>query len=211
MEDSGVMREGWATAPRPFGPKKMRYGYQAVLEMIVSDPTITQGEIAEALGYTQAWVSLIINSDAFQQELRVRNDQIFNDVIIPLRRKVEAVAHRAVEKVAEALDGDEVGPDYSLNVADKFLHKLGYGPQKGPAMVVAQEGPTQNNFFSVDAETLAAARAALLKQNDGKILSFDTHNSVQSGGCGEQRALDGKGAGLLSYSEEEEGEEGGGA
>jgi len=144
--------------------------------MILANPMLTQGEVAMALGYTESWVSMIINSDAFQQELKERDDQIFEEVVIPLRKKLEGVAHRAVERLGERLEDEDAEGNFILSVADKMLHRLGYAPTKGPTVVMDNSAPMQNNFYSVDTNVLAAARAALLQRggdcarSDGAVL-----------------------------------------
>jgi hypothetical protein len=143
--------------------QRMRVKHHAIAQYLLANPTTTQKEIAAEFGISQAWLSIVINSDCFREYLANADAEFRHEVLIPLREKLVGVASRAVEKVGEAL---EVGsPDYALEVADMALHKLGYAPNKGPEVAVPPGGSLnvqQNNYY-VDKDTLRHARGRMLE------------------------------------------------
>ena len=62
--------EGTATGKDAIA--RVKYTHDAMIDLIVAQPGVKQGEIAKYFGYTQAWVSRIMNSDAFLARLAQR-------------------------------------------------------------------------------------------------------------------------------------------
>ena len=74
-------------------PEKMRPRYMAIMELMVMNPVLTQGEIAEALGYTPSRLSIIMNSPVFQLA--------YNEF---RRRHQDRISDRVIDATLEALD-----------------------------------------------------------------------------------------------------------
>lgn len=132
----------------------------AIADWLIAHPDGTLGQCARELGYTQTWISIIVNSDAFKQFLARRQESYFDERIVPLRDKVVGVAHRAVERLAEHVEvsGD---PNFLLATADKTLHRLGYAPTASQPPAPQGQVNIQNNYYT-DKETLARARERML-------------------------------------------------
>lgn len=142
--------------------QKLRPKHIAIAQLVAANPTIKQGEIAAHFGMTQTWVSIIMNSDAFKEYLATIDQRVVDDVVIPLRQKLVGVAHRAVEKLGQAVDASQ-DPEFLLKAADKTLHRLGYAPTKGPEEAPRQLN-VQNNYYTVSKEALAQAREKMVQQ-----------------------------------------------
>lgn len=127
------------------------------MDYMLANPTATQGEIAAAFRLSQSWLSIIMHSEAFKLRYAEKSQETFDTVVIPLREKLLGVAHRAVEKLGQAVDNSQ-DPDFILDAANKTLQRLNYG--QGPAAPVAPTNQ-QNNFFMVSPQDLAAARASM--------------------------------------------------
>jgi hypothetical protein len=142
--------------------QNVRLRHQAIADWLIANPDRSQGECAQAFGLTQAWLSVIINSDIFKEYIQARLAEVSTPVLYSLREKLLGVAHRAVEKLGSCVDNSQ-DPEYILAAADKALHRLGYAPTRGPAVHVS--GPTnqQTNVYVVDRETLDGARRRYLQ------------------------------------------------
>ena len=121
------------SAPKPWQErhegklKKVSYTHDAMIDLIIQEPMISQGEIAAYFGYSQAWVSQVINSDAFQARLASRKGDLTDPLIVKsIEERVSAAAQRSLDKVLESLD--TASPEYALKVAQTMLGAKGFGP-----------------------------------------------------------------------------------
>jgi hypothetical protein len=125
------------------------------------NPTKSQGEIARDLGYTQSWVSTIVNTDMFQQKYAAARQTYEGTVFISLHEKTTSAAHMALDRLMEKLESENtLGPDFYLDATNKLLQRLtppSSNPTPGP------NGITQNNLIVASAEDLARANQALRK------------------------------------------------
>lgn len=96
--------------PRPAPPKptiqKVRYTHDAVIDEIIANPAISQGELAARFGFTQSWMSIVINSDAFKERLADRKAQLVDPKLVAsIEDRLGAIANRSLDKLMEKLDG----------------------------------------------------------------------------------------------------------
>lgn len=153
---------------------KVGIKHEAVMTYMLMNPLQKLSQVAAHFGVTQAWLSTVIHSDAFQAKLRDRQDEIFVQHVMPIQVKLRAVADLAVTKLGDCVERS-VDPDYILNVSDKVLHRLGFAPksvaaQPSPAQAAGVINNIQQNTYvgNVTKETLARAREA-----QQKMLSSD--------------------------------------
>lgn len=145
---------------------KLNFSHDAIAQWMIQNPHAPLKDCAEYFNYTQPWLSIIIHSDAFQaryQELRGQADAA---IIGDIPAKMRAVASRALDGLAEAVETAVkseqtiVHRGFLLETSDKLLRDLGYGPQKPTVQISA---PVQNNFITVAPDDLARARARMLE------------------------------------------------
>ena len=122
--------------------KKISYTHDAMIDLIVANPTISQGDIALYFGYTAPWVSQVINSDAFRERLAGRRD----DLVDPrLRMSIDDRLKGLVDKSLEVLI-KKLHETENMHVAVKALdvgaRALGYGAK-------ASNGVTVNNYVAL--------------------------------------------------------------
>lgn len=136
--------------------KKMSIKHEAILDYLIVNPQQKLGEVAAHFNVGQAWLSVIINSDAFQEKLKSRSDECFSSTIVPLREQLLGVAQVGVEKLGEAMENASTISDkqFIADTTDSILKNLGYSPKSSAP---AQTGTT-NNVFIVDKDALAGAR-----------------------------------------------------
>jgi hypothetical protein len=148
--------------------KAMRPRHEAILNWIVANPERSMGECAAEFGVSRSWLSIIVNSQAFRDRMAERQEDVFTEVVVPLRDKMAGVAHRAYERLSEKV---EVEGDTKtlLEIADKTAHRLGYAPTRGPEPSQAPIAVQQNNYY-VSQDALARARGRMIelsKEKDG--------------------------------------------
>jgi hypothetical protein len=118
---------------------KVRYSHDAMIDVIIAQPGVSQGELARFFGYTEGWVSQVVTSDAFQARLAERKGELVDPTIVAsveerLRGLVELSAQVLTEKLALGRDGK-----LAARVLEITTKGLGYGAR-------APQGPIVNNF-----------------------------------------------------------------
>ena len=113
----------------------VRYTHDAIIDEIIVDPAISQGELARRFGYSQAWVSIIINSDAFKSRLAERKGELVDPKIrASVEERLESLAKRSLDRLLERVESSVPLKPMEL-VA---MAKLGAGDrmnrQPGPAV-----------------------------------------------------------------------------
>lgn len=92
------------------------FRHEAIIDVIISCPQMTKGEIASYFGYTQAWLSTLMNSDAFQMQLaerRMRFEDNLDEAAKKRLHDLDAAASAIIEKELAKVNAD---PHYALAV-----------------------------------------------------------------------------------------------
>lgn len=63
------------------GPAKVSYTHDKMIDYIISQPRITNNQLAALFGYTPPWVSQIMSSDAFKERLAARRTEVTDPTI----------------------------------------------------------------------------------------------------------------------------------
>jgi hypothetical protein len=130
---------------------RVRYTHDAMIDEILVNPAIHQNDLAKMFGFSATWISIVINSDAFQERLTERKAELVDPQIkATLDEKVMGAANRAMERLIERLDSPIHG---SIKTQDLIgIAKLAVSP-KAPAApaiqqnlyVVSLPSPAQNS------------------------------------------------------------------
>lgn len=116
---------------------RVKYHHDAMIDMVIAEPSISQGEIAARFGFTQAWVSIIFNSDAFQCRLAERKGELVDPILrATVEDRLRAVANKAAERFLDRLAVNAPMSNKDLLEAMKVSTSgLGMGPkQQAPTM-----------------------------------------------------------------------------
>jgi hypothetical protein len=172
-ENVGAMTIDALPAEQPRRPTivKLNHHHEAIARWLLENPTRALKECAAHFGYTQAWLSCIIHSDAFQAKLRQMHDEADAVVIMDVPSRLRGIAAAALDGIAEQVDhavkdGNGVlHRQFLHDTAELTLKSLGYGaPKNAPA----PSGNThfhqhQHKHLTVSPEVLGAARDRLLE------------------------------------------------
>lgn len=112
---------------------RVKYSHDAMIDLILSNPMLSQGDIAKAFGYTQAWVSRVMNSDAFLARMAERKTELVDPTIAAtIDEKLRAVASRSLDVVLEklSLPTNAVDGRFALDAAMGVSKALGYGARE---------------------------------------------------------------------------------
>lgn len=109
---------------------RVSYTHDAMIDMLIANPAISQNELAKAFGYTVGWVSRVRNSDAFLARLAERKaDLVDPSIAATIDEKLRAVAAKSWDLVLDRLDAAPTF-DMALDAAEKATKALGYGARQ---------------------------------------------------------------------------------
>ena len=137
---------------------RVHYTHEAMIDLMISNPELTQIQLGKVFGYTGPWVSRIVNSDAFQARLAERKADLVDPMLrVTLDEKLRAMADQSLAIVMDKLAVTQ-NPDTALKALDLATRALGFGARN------VQQNNVQQNFVvampsKVENATEWAARA----------------------------------------------------
>lgn len=140
---------------------RVRYTHDAMIDLILAQPDLKQHQIAGYFGYTEAWVSRVFGSDAFQARLAERKTELVDPTIVAsLNEKITALAHQSLDILADKLQATK-SADMALKSLELSTKALGMGARVG------NQTNVQNNYVALMPEkaTDEQAWATQAKQN----------------------------------------------
>ena len=144
---------------------QVSYSHDAMIDLVIANPQISQNELAKHFGYTAPWISRIFNSDAFLARLAVRKGDIVDpSLVATVDEKLRAAASLSLDVVVEKLALTR-SADLATKVMDISTRALGYGAR-------SQNLNVQNNF--VVALPPKAANAAEWSRTHGPVQVVET-------------------------------------
>ncbi len=117
---------------------KVRYSHDAMIDMIVANPWVSQNHLAQVFGYTPAWVSLVMSSDAFKERLAARKAELVDPALVAsIEERFRAMVTRSLEVLQEKLSAPaSVVPDnLALRAVELGAKALGLGGNAPPPPV----------------------------------------------------------------------------
>lgn len=143
---------------------RVKYTHDALIDQIIANPAASQGQLAQMFGYTQAWLSRIMNSDAFQARLAVRKaDVVDPTLILSIDEKLRALASKSLDVVMDKLAVTQ-SPDMALKALEISSKALGYGARQ-------QNLTVQQNFVVALPSKSASTEAWVESHGPGLTLN----------------------------------------
>lgn len=146
----------------PNAIEKVSFTHEALILWLLENPHRALRDCAAFFGYSQSWLSQIIHSDAFQEQLHKRQDELAILTGLNIRAKLRGATDIALEGLTRKLEKTE-DPEFLLDATDKLLHRMGYAPASARAVgtMNIQQNNTSITHNVVSASDLAEARALL--------------------------------------------------
>ncbi len=117
-------------------PAKVSYTHDAMIDLIIACPSISNGQLAAHFGYTAAWCSMIKSSDAFKARLAARKSELVDPTItLTMEERIQGITERALEVMAEKLEAPAslVSDALVMRAAEFGAKSLGIGSQSASA------------------------------------------------------------------------------
>ena len=97
------------------GIKRITYTHEAMIDLILQEPSVTPQELAELFDRSKAWISRIVSSDSFKARLAERKGALVDPLITQsLHERLAGVAVHAIDIMSEKLE-TERSADYALS------------------------------------------------------------------------------------------------
>ena len=116
---------------------RVKYSHDAMIEMMLMEPGVSNGKLAAYFGYTEGWVSRVMNSDAFQARLAERRTEIVDPQILQsFEERIKGLANQSLDVLQAKLDATK-SQDLALKTFELSTKALGMGarPQNvGPSI-----------------------------------------------------------------------------
>lgn len=122
-------------APAPTMGKlaKISYTHDAMIDLIVANPGISQNKLAAHFGYTPSWISNIMASDAFQARLDQRRKEVVDPTIVAtVEERILGMTLRSIDVVMEAMDKPQPDAKVALRAFELGARGLGLGGNAPP-------------------------------------------------------------------------------
>lgn len=118
---------------------RVKYTHDAMIDLIIANPMISQNAIAAHFGYSVPWVSRVFNSDAFQARLAVRKaDLVDPTLLLSVEERFKTMVTRSLDIFLEKLEATK-SADLAVKGIEMATKALGYGARQSNVSV-------QNNF-----------------------------------------------------------------
>jgi hypothetical protein len=120
--------------------KRCHYTHQAMVELIIEHPELDQNEIAAHFGYTPQWISNILASDAFQEQLEGRRNEVIDPVLkANLKERFQALARASVDVLMRKLEQPQVSDMLAVKAGELAAKALKLGESAPPPQDTSAE------------------------------------------------------------------------
>ncbi len=117
---------------------KLNYSHVDMIDCIIANPHISQGQLAARYGYSQSWICQVMQSDAWQSMMAQRRDEIVDPVLkLTVEERVKALTIRSMERLMEKLDAPQVSDATVLKAFELGAKAIGVGGNAAPAAPAA--------------------------------------------------------------------------
>jgi hypothetical protein len=109
---------------------KVSYSHDAMIDLIIQEPTVTTAELGKLFNYSSAWVARVVASDAFQARLAERKEVLVDPhVAQSLNERLRGVAIHAIDLVGEKLQSEQ-SASYAMDALGIASVAMGMGQRK---------------------------------------------------------------------------------
>jgi hypothetical protein len=98
------------------GLQKINWSHEAMIDLILAEPSVTNKELAAVFDYSEAWIGHIRKSDSFQARFAERKAVVVDPAIKRrLEDRLDQIAHKAVDIALGKLDSPDVSAATALD------------------------------------------------------------------------------------------------
>lgn len=162
-----------------------------MIDAILANPAISQGDLARYFGYSESWVSTILASDAFKAALHARAKEVVDPILLQtIETQFEALALRSLEILREKLNrpASAIPDQLALRTLELSSRARGYGLDR-PAAVPPQEMHVHLELLGENLDKLIQRKRAPIEGDFRAIDHDDSPPAAQPNGAADQPGL----------------------
>jgi hypothetical protein len=89
---------------------------EAMIDLIIAEPTVTNKELSQIFDYSEAWISHIRCADSFQSRIAERKALLVDPAIKrSIEDRLSGVTTKAIDRIQEVLDGPDASASFALD------------------------------------------------------------------------------------------------
>lgn len=153
---------------------KVSYTHDAMIDLIVANPMISQNEIAAHFGYTPGWISQILQADALRERLAERKVEVLGPLFAGVEERFKVLAHKSMDILMEQLEMKR-NAEVALKALEITTRSMGYGA-KAPGLQLTQNFVVAMPQKSVDGASWATEHMPQQFGGNGgsRVITLDT-------------------------------------
>ena len=161
--------------------KSVRMWHEQIVDWMLQNPHLTQGDCALFFDKTEAWLSSVINSDLFREYKSRRFADHHENVSHSVIERVSGLAGLSLEVLHERIEAEkkDIPLGIVLDSATLMLKSMGFGPKATPAQ--APSATINVNLNGAPAEVLAQARDDLRKTHVENTVEAEDAEVIDEG------------------------------
>jgi hypothetical protein len=145
--------------------QKISPRHEAMINLLINEPTLTRYQIGERLGLTASWVSSCMASAAFKERFLERQQEVVDPILFQsINERFEGMLLRLIEVINEKLNQEHVPDKFALRAFELTLRAAGYGGGNSPAQAVSGGAVHQH------LESMASNLVTLLRTERAKVV-----------------------------------------
>jgi hypothetical protein len=111
--------------------QRVHYSHEAIIDRMITDPTLTQRQLASEFQVSENWLSTVVGSDAFQAALAKRRDDLLDPLVVAsIEERFKGAVHLSLSVITEKLETSR-NTDLALKTLDISAKVLGFGARAG--------------------------------------------------------------------------------
>ena len=160
--------------------RRISYTHDAMIDLIIEQPELNQGQIAAHFGYTESWMSNIMASDAFQARMAARREEVIDpELKATIEERFRALVIQSLKVLQNKLNAPMVSDQVALRAAELGAKALGIGGHAAP------KPPADLGRLERLAERLVTLQSGVkervLNEKDGVRITVEPQQQEQGG------------------------------
>lgn len=120
-------------APTMGNIDKINYSHQDMIDFIIANPGISQGDLAKRYGYSQGWVCNVMASDAWQTMMAARRAELVDPVLAAtVEERFRGITMKSLQRLDAMLDAPIVPAAVVLKAVELGAKAMGVGGNAAP-------------------------------------------------------------------------------
>lgn len=139
--------------------QSLSHRHKEIADWLFANPQVKNLQhLCNAMNISRSWLSIVMRSDVFREYFDRRRNEHEKDMRQRLVMRQLDVTLKALDRIDNLLDDDDIEDRLAFDIANKTAQNLGYAPSRKPQVT---EERIQELTRTVDAGTLAQARETI--------------------------------------------------